>query len=152
MSPEPPRYVTMPSAPEDDAYFHPAGRLRTLADATLENYRPEPTLLLRAASRRKRYSWVAVALLLPVVVLAAFEISARAGDAPVTTATRATTATKVATATPAPTTAPATPTVAATAATTSKKPPVKADTKAATPVFDVNSLPSAGGARPKPRR
>ena len=144
----------MPSAPEDDAYFHPAGRLRTLADATLEIYRPEPTLLLRAASRRKRYSWVAVALLLPVVVLAAFEISARAGAAPATNVTKVTKVALAATAAPATATAAVT-TATATATAASKKPTVKGDTKTPLPVFDVNSLPAAGaagGTRPKPRR
>ena len=48
--------LSLPVAPavEDDAYFHPAGRIRSLAEVTLDGYRPEPTLLLRARARRLR--------------------------------------------------------------------------------------------------
>jgi hypothetical protein len=81
LPPLPPRYVTMPSAlaaaNEDDAFYHPAGRIRGLADVTLDGYRPEPTLLVRAASRRKNFSWLLVAALLPLLVLAAIGIFTR---------------------------------------------------------------------------
>ena len=90
-APAPPSRHAIPTGPtgaEDDAYFHPAGRMRAFADVTLDGYRPEPTLLLRAASRRKRYSWVLLAAVLPLVALAGFAISetaSAAGEATVVT-------------------------------------------------------------------
>jgi hypothetical protein len=147
-----PRYVTMPSAPtalEDDAFYHPLGRMRSLADVTLDGYRPEPTLLVRAASRRKRFSWVLVAALLPLLALAGIAIFA------------STDTTSTASTTPTTSTTPRAPSVAspaklplATTSAASKSPTVSASPAAAepatakpasgTPVFDVNSLPSAG--------
>lgn len=148
-TPSTPRYLTMPSAPptgiEEDAFYHPLGRMRSLADATLDGYRPEPTLLVRAASRRKRFSWLFVAALLPLLVLAAIAIFANADAAsasPVTSSPRAPSLaapTKLSLAT---TSAPAkSPTAEATA-----DPAAASTTKApsGTPVFDVNSLPAAG--------
>jgi len=143
------RFITIPAAPrtpppvptarEEDAFYHPVGRMRSLADATLDGYRPEPTMLVRAASRRKRFSWVFLALLLPLVVLAAFAISANIDAAPESVAKRSP---AVATngRTPIATTAAALKTMPA--ATTAPASGVKT-----APVFDVNSLPSAGPLR-----
>lgn len=150
-TPSTPRYLTMPSAPptgiEEDAFYHPLGRMRSLADATLDGYRPEPTLLVRAASRRKRFSWLFVAALLPLLVLAAIAIFANADPAsgsPVASSPRA------------PSVATSTKLALATTSAAAKSPTVTADTAApaptevtakpasGTPVFDVNSLPAAG--------
>ena len=136
---------------EDDAYFHPAGRIRSLADVTLDGYRPEPTLLLRARARRKSFTWILGAVLLPIVALAAISVL---GAQETATASTATSTTTIATATIV-TTATATlrplPAVTATAATpkpavTSAKPAGESrESRGAVPVFDVNSLPTAGG-------
>lgn len=158
-TPSTPRYLTMPSAPptgiEEDAFYHPLGRMRSLADATLDGYRPEPTLLVRAASRRKRFSWVFVGALLPLLVLAAIAIFANTDPA---------SASPVASAPRAPTVARSTKLALATTSAAAKSPTVTADTAppapaptttvtatpaSGTPVFDVNSLPSAG---PRTRR
>jgi hypothetical protein len=145
-----PRYVTMPSAPtaiEEDAFYHPIGRMRSLADATLDGYRPEPTLLVRAASRRKRFSWLFVAALLPLLVLAAIAIVASTdttASSPIASSPRAPTvsaSTKLSLATTSP---------ASKSDTVTSAPPAPASKAAAgTPVFDVNSLPAAGGIRTK---
>lgn len=138
-TPTPIRYVTMPSVltgAEDDAFYHPIGRMRSLADVTLDGYRPEPTLLVRAATRRKRFSWVMAAALLPLLVLAAF-----AGFA--STESASASSTSIGTRSPA-------------AAAHGKRPlsTTSALSKAqhapgiaAPPVFDVNSLPSARSPR-----
>lgn len=165
-TPVPPRFLTMPSASaiaaappstpaaavEEDAYYHPAGRIRSLADATLDGYRPEPTLLVRAAGRRKRFSWLFVAALLPLLVLAAIAVFAHA-DSGSASAVPSSEASRVAPAVPAnaktplattsalskaPTVAPVTGVANAAAAITGP-----AALSAPTPVFDVNSLPSA---------
>jgi hypothetical protein len=146
-TPVTPRYLTMPSAPtalEDDAYYHPLGRMRSLADQTLDGYRPEPTLLVRAASRRKRFSWLFVAALLPLLALAAIAFFANADPSsgstlassrsPRTPSVSAPSKLPLATASAASKVTPATAEPAA--------PPAKP--AAGTPVFDVNSLPTAG--------
>ncbi len=73
----PPVLMVPASAPvaDDDAYFHPAGRIRTLADVTLDGYRPEPTLMMRIRARRGKLSWLVVALLVPLAGLAAAGLS-----------------------------------------------------------------------------
>jgi hypothetical protein len=147
-TPVPPRYLAMPSAApisksstrsftsitssdEDDAYYQPAGRIRSLADMTLDGYRPEPTLLVRAAGRRKRFSWIFLAILLPLVVLAAIAIFASA-DAPSSYSSPASVAgAKVAASVHA-----STKSTLETTSATSKS-------VASATVFDVNSLPSA---------
>jgi hypothetical protein len=150
------------SAPEDDAYYHPAGRMRGLADVTLDGYRPEPTLLMRARSRRQSFSLILIAALLPLVVLAAFTIFGRSDLASATTTTSAVTsmataATVAATATATTTTSGAlsSPTVLtvgpmakATAATKPAAParPPRAASDGV-PVFDVKSLPTARAKR-----
>lgn len=136
---------------EDDAYFHPAGRMRNFADSTLEGYRPEPTMLLRAQARRKSFSWILGAVLLPIMVLlAVIAIMGRADDrAPATSTTTIATATLVRTAAAQPPSPPR-----ATAVSVSPPaPPIVTSQKTAesprssVPVFDVNSLPSAGKSR-----
>jgi hypothetical protein len=124
--------------------------MRSLADVTLDGYRPEPTLLVRAASRRKRFSWLFVAVLLPLLVLAAIAIFANAGAAsasPITTAPREPSVTARGR-TPLSTTS-----VAAksglTTAPTSGSVTTASPAGPTTPVFDVKSLPSAGAIRTK---
>jgi hypothetical protein len=78
----------LPPRPEDDAYFHPMGRIRTLADVTLEGYRPEPTILLRLRQRRSKLSWVVAAVLVPFAVLGVGALALGATAAPVATAMR----------------------------------------------------------------
>lgn len=55
--------------PEDDAYFHPGGRIRGMADVTLDG-RPEPTLLVRLRARRGRLSRVVGGALVALATLA----------------------------------------------------------------------------------
>jgi hypothetical protein len=132
---------------EDDAYFHPAGRIRSLAEVTLDGYRPEPTLLLRARARRKNFSWILGAVLLPVAILAAIAILGRQESA----ATAATSTTTIATATIVTTAAPpAAPKVQSVPVVPVVAKPATA-TPGSVPVFDVNSLPTAGS-RGKTRR
>lgn len=151
-TPTPPRYVTMPSAfssAEDDAFYHPVGRMRSLADVTLDGYRPEPTLLVRAASRRKRFSWIMAAVLLPLLVLAGIAMFASAESASVLPATAGTTLSRAPRATA---TVGAGKTPLATSSALSKATGIGGAGSArlpasGPPVFDVNSLPTA-----RPRR
>ena len=130
--------LSLPST-EEDAYFAPAGRIRSLAEQTLDGYRPEPTLLLRARARRSSFKWVLGAVLLPLIVLAAVAIFAQPDAATAATSTTTiATATLTATSKPAPV-APAAAAAPTTAAATAKP--------AGVPVFDVNSLPTAKAAR-----
>lgn len=129
-----PNAIPVIAQTEDDAYFQPAGRIRSLADATLDGYRPEPTLLLRAARRRRSFSWVFGALLLPLVALAAYAITSHQDTpAPTVGTTTIATATLVAKVTP-----PAEPKATQ---------PAAVESKPSVPVFDVNSLPTAGTSR-----
>lgn len=151
-----PRYVTMPSAPEDDAFFHPLGRMRSLADVTLDGYRPEPTLLVRAASRRKRFSWIFVAALLPLLVLAAIAIFASTDTAsgsrsasPIVTAPREPSVTARGKTPLATTSVAAKSRLTAAPTSASEAVTVAGPAAPATPVFDVKSLPSAGAIRTK---
>lgn len=149
-TPVPPRYIAMPSAlpvlstrsEEDDAYFQPAGRMRSLADVTLDGYRPEPTLLVRAAVRRKRFSWLLVAALLPLLALAGASVGAFASTGSSSTPRPVANTPAV----PAAGKKPMTTTSATSKALTGvhTTPMTASD---ATPVFDVNSLPSARGKR-----
>lgn len=147
-APSAPRYVTMPSAPsspEDDAYYHPAGRMRSLADVTLDGYRPEPTLLMRARSRRKSLSWILAAALVPLVALAAFAIfsegAQRADAAPAAQATGAVVTSEARLVVPA--TAPVARPAPATSTTTTATTNTTATPPPNVPVFDVKSLPTA---------
>ncbi|MEA2750107.1 MAG: hypothetical protein QOI41_4250 [Myxococcales bacterium] len=150
-TPTPLRYVTMPSAitgAEDDAFYHPVGRMRSLADVTLDGYRPEPTLLVRAATRRKRFSWIMAAFLFPLLVLAAFAIFASTES---TESSAAASGTALVPRSPTVTTTGRTPLATTSALTKTPRAAagvvVAASPASATPVFDVNSLPSA-----RPRR
>jgi hypothetical protein len=164
-APTSPRYVTMPSAPivpaiaspalpaippspapptalEDDAFYHPLGRMRSLADVTLDGYRPEPTLLVRAASRRKRFSWVLLAALVPLVVLAGIAVAA---SSPLDPAVRSRASAAV--------TSEKTPLASTSVHVRAKSSAVgEAKQPAGTPVFDVNSLPPAARAGIRARR
>jgi hypothetical protein len=142
-----PSAVTTATSSEDDAFYHPVGRMRSLADVTLDGYRPEPTLLVRAATRRKRILWVLPAVLLPLVVLAAIAIFASAGSpsesfstSGFSNASPALPAVALRGKTPLQTTSAVSKPVHVTSAPIEVAAPSTAST---TPVFDVNSLPSA---------
>ncbi|MDB4941667.1 MAG: hypothetical protein JWP97_1201 [Labilithrix sp.] len=142
---------TVPAV-EEDAFYAPGGRVRSLADVTLDGYRPEPTLLVRAQARRKRFTWLMAAALLPVAVLAAIAVFGRPDAA---SAVRAPETIQVGTTTLATATLPArAPAVATPAARAGdgvvkaegvKAAAVKAETTkpGSVPTFDVNSLPTA---------
>lgn len=129
-----PKPAAVPSAPvlmvpvtreavEDDAFFHPGARIRTLADQTLESYRPEPTLMVRIRQRRGTLSWVVAALLLPLVLLAGVGLwigSAEAATPMVAQAPKHITFAKV-----------------------SVAPPQAKVVAPSAPTFDVNTLPTA---------
>jgi hypothetical protein len=145
LTPTPLRYVTMPSVltgAEDDAFYHPIGRMRSLADVTLDGYRPEPTMLVRAATRRKRFSWVMAAALLPLLVLAAFAGFASTESIESASASSAS-STSIRARSPASATAGRTPFTTTSALSKAQH----ASATAAAPVFDVNSLPSARTSR-----
>lgn len=147
-TPTPLRYVTMPSAltgAEDDAFYHPIGRMRSLADVTLDGYRPEPTLLVRAATRRKRFSWVMAAALLPLLALAAFAgfASTESTESASSSSASSTSVGSRSPASPAAATAGKTPLTTTSALSKAQHAPAVA----APPVFDVNSLPSARTSR-----
>ena len=144
-TPTPLRYVTMPSVltgAEDDAFYHPVGRMRSLADMTLDGYRPEPTLLVRAATRRKRYSWVMAAALLPLLALAAFAGFASTDSASASSPSSTTIGPR-SPAAPAAAAAGKTPLTTTSALSKAQHAPAIA----APPVFDVNSLPTARTSR-----
>jgi len=128
---------------EEDAYFQPGGRIRSLADESLQIHRPQPTLLLRIQTRRRTATWVAAGVIgfLGIVIGTALIVQATGPEAEVapastttlTTALAPTAATAVTAATPV--TAAAEPATTATATTPAATPAI--------PVFDVNSLPAA---------
>ena len=66
---------------DEDAFYHPAGRIRSLADATLDGYRPEPTLLVRLRQRRHALSKVVLLVLAPLTLLALFAVAVGIGRA-----------------------------------------------------------------------
>lgn len=70
------------AAMEEDAYFHPGSRIRGLADESLQIYRPEPTLLVRARARRRTVSWALVAAVPALLILAAAAIFLRPSAEP----------------------------------------------------------------------
>lgn len=53
---------------EEDAFLQPAGRMRHFADETLDGYRPDSTMQIRAGARRKTASIVIGAILGALVV------------------------------------------------------------------------------------
>lgn len=125
--------------PEEDAYFHPVGgRIRTLADATLDGYRPEPTLLVRARVRRTRFAWIAAAVLVALagLAVAALFASARPSAPTANAAPPPPTTTEPS----APTKVSASPRARQTAAPAK---PTAAPEAPSVPVFDVKSLPTA---------
>ncbi len=163
---------------DEDAFYHPAGRIRSLADATLDGYRPEPTLLVRLRQRRHTLSKIVLLVLAPLTLLALFAVAVGIGRASAERASAEPEA-QPTPAQPAAATAPRAeakiatpqPTMTAAAPTPAPEPMVKAvapeptvtaaapeaTVKAAAPastdeipVFDVNSLKSVPA--PKPRR
>jgi hypothetical protein len=158
---------------EDDAYYHPAGHMRSLADATLESYRPDATSMLRLRERRSALSKIVGIVLALVALLAVFAgavsigrartareaegapttttpgaVAAPQAPAPVTVAAPQPSAPAVA----APTTTRAIPTLGAPAPTTAPAQTTGPTTEPAAdgiPVFDVKSLKNAPPARPR---
>ncbi len=117
---------------DDDAFHQPSGRMRGLADVTLDGYRPEPTLLVRIRDRRRTLTWIVATTLAVLALLAAATtlMSARSEEPVRNVITHATIVKTVR------------PPEAATTALRSDRPAT-----AAVRVLDVNSLPSA----PRPR-
>jgi hypothetical protein len=109
---------------DEDAFYHPAGRIRGFADVTIEGYRPEPTLLVRIRERRHTLSWIALAVLLPLMLLAVFAVSMDRGISFTRTE---------------PTTVVTTPVAKPVQTAVAPPPPATV----AMPVFDVKSLPTA---------
>ncbi len=124
------------TALEEDAFYHPVGRARSLADTTLDGYRPEPTLLVRARRRRQRSLYLLVGLLLPLTVLAVIGFWGRERVS--------TTSTTSASNVQQPNALRSPPAVEPTPAPASSPTSGPSD---AVPTFDVNSLPAAGGSR-----
>jgi hypothetical protein len=123
--------------PENDAYFHPAGRIRSLADVTLDGYRPEPTLLLRARGRRRSFVWVLAAVLVPALVLTVIAVLGREDAKSATVTTGAVTSAEAQRSPPI-------------ATTPVRGTPARTDAPLAVPVFDVKNLPTSS--REKSRR
>ncbi len=126
---------------DEDAFYHPAGRIRTLADVTLETYRPEPTLMVRLRERRHALKWVVASVVVSLALFAIFAVAVGFGR-------------RAAEHTPPPTAKPVATTTAAAATAAAK--PVATTTAAApsapapdVPVFDVNSLKSAPPTKPR---
>ena len=143
--------LTVPVATEDDAYYAPGGRVRSLADVTLDGYRPEPTLLVRARVRRRNFTALAVAVLVPVLAIAAIAFFGHQEATAATSTTTLATATMPVAPKPAVTASvPAATAVTAVTAKTTSAAALPAAPKAAAkprnpavPTFDVNSLPTA---------
>lgn len=123
---------------DEDAFYHPAGRIRTLADVTIDGYRPEPTLMVRLRERRHALKWVVTAIVAVLALFAIFAVAVGFGrasaehPAPAATTKPAPTTAPLATMTPAPVARPIT---------------TPAATAAEMPVFDVNSLKNAPPAK-----
>jgi hypothetical protein len=149
------RIAAIPQAPQtapilildEDAFYHPAGRIRTLAEATLDGYRPEATVLTRIRERRQTLSWVVLLVLAPFLLIVLFAVAVVVGRAGAGVAEPA-----APTAAPAPPTPAAKPVVTAAKAPEPAPPPMVTATPASlqtapasdpVPVFDVNSLKSA---------
>lgn len=128
----------VPAGPDEDAYFHPGGRIRGFGEVTLDGYRPDSTLLVRLRQRRSRLGWVVTGAL---VLLTTFSAAALLTPGPVVEVART-----------APLGSPAreTPTRITFASSRAKlarldaSAPAPLPAKAAgMPVFDVKSLPRA---------
>lgn len=70
-------------SPEDDAYFHPGGRIRGFGEMTLDGYRPEATLLVRLRQRRTRFTWWIAGALVLLTAFATAAVVTPAVDEPV---------------------------------------------------------------------
>lgn len=151
--PPAPHTAPIPPAPrtapilvlDDDAFYHPAGRIRTFAEATLDGYRPEPTLLVRLRTRRSLLAWVVLLVLAPVVLLALVAAAmplTRGAPAPASTAPVGTTTILPAVVAPPP--------PAATVA--EPGPALTAEPSSDVPVIDVNSLKSVPTRKSAPAR
>ena len=143
---------------DEDAFYHPAGRIRTLADVTIDGYRPEPTLMVRLRERRHALKWVVAAIVASLALFAIFAVAVGFGrataDRPAPVSAEKPVATEPAKAATAPiaTTPIATaPTATATATAAPAATPEAAPTATApeVPVFDVNSLKSAPPIKPR---
>lgn len=141
-TPVPP--VPAPSKPpilyvnhEDDAFLQPGPRLRSFAEESLQIQRAEPTLLVRAQSRRKTATGIVVAAFGLIVLFTGGAFAAR--HFANASSTAVTPATPVATTVIATATMPA----KASPAITAKAEAAPTATTAAVPVFDVKSLPTA---------
>jgi hypothetical protein len=151
--------IPMPAATQpmldasEDAYYHPGGRVRSLADATLDGSRPDLSRALGIQRRRRAFGWIVVALLVPLSALAATAVLAKGEDAPPPVRAPIVAPAKVEPAKAEP--AKAEPAKAEPAkvepakAEPAKVEPAKAEpasvepAKSEVPTFDVNSLPSA---------
>ncbi|MBX3192398.1 MAG: hypothetical protein KF819_35735 [Labilithrix sp.] len=111
---------------EDDAYYAPAGRMRSLADVTLDGYRPESTLMVRLRTRRRALSWVVAGVVVVLAIVAGVTMLLQESTSSVATSP------------------PVVPTVSTTTIATATLPaaPPSAN-EDPIPVLDVNNLPSA---------
>ena len=66
---------------DEDAFYHPAGRIRSLADVTLDGYRPEPTLMVRLRQRRQALVPVVLGVLAAISLFALFAAAVGFGRA-----------------------------------------------------------------------
>lgn len=136
---------------DEDAFMNPGGRIRSLADESLQIHRPEPTLLVRAAKRRGKATMIAGAFLglLAITALTAFLVRPSDAAPPASVTSPATTAAATTAAAKAETKAESKPAAKTTPAQSDWQPveakPASPATKPASgvPVFDVKSLPPA---------
>ncbi len=134
--PPPARAPVIMVPTEEDAYYHPVGKIRSLADVTLDGYKPEPTFQVKLRARRHSFGWIAGAILGPLALLGALSIflnTASSSEAVPPTATQATQA-----APPPAVTAQPTPQATATSHVTATAEPAST-----VPSMDVNKLPTA---------
>jgi hypothetical protein len=68
---------------DEDAFYYPAGRIRTLADVTLDGERPDSTLLVRLRARKEVLSRVVLAIFIAMLLLALFAAAVSVGRATV---------------------------------------------------------------------
>jgi hypothetical protein len=129
---------------DEDAFYHPAGRIRTLADVTLDGYRPEPTLMLRLRQRRQSFTWFVAAIVGGLALFAIFAVAVGFGRASVEAPEPSTVSAPRAQAPKLETTAETTKAETTPARGTGAAPTATAPD---VPVFDVNSLKNAPPAR-----
>lgn len=132
---------------DEDAFYHPAGRIRGFADVTLESYRPEPTVMVRLRQRRSTLAWVVIAVLVPLALFALFVLSVTVGSR-VSVSEPAATAATARTVQPAQPRVEKAPAAAATPAP-APSPTVVTSSSPVVPVFDVNNLPPVKGGASK---